>query len=114
MRNGKRSNIITIEQRTQTGTTDLNEPVFTWSAWRETIFAAVLPRRGNERFDDGSGQRYAQAYFRFECAYDDVDGADETMRILFEGQYYDIRNIMPDFQHREACVIEATLQRGQS
>lgn len=110
MRSGALRNVIDIQQATETGRNGLNEPIVSWTLWRQ-VFCEKTTRRGSERFDDGTNQRYAEAMFRFRCRYQDVDGIDATMRIVFEGQVYDIRAIMPDDQMRSDCLIEATLQR---
>lgn len=114
MRNGVRKNSISIEIETETGRDDMNAPIMGWGAWRSGVLAEVLARRGAELFDTESKQRYSQTYFRFRCALSDVEGINTTMRISFEGQTYEIQNILPDTQRHEDCLIEATLQDGTS
>jgi hypothetical protein len=114
MRNGVRKNSITIEVATQIGTDEANDPIVTWGPWRSGVLAGVEARRGAELFDPETKQRYSEVYFRFRCALSDVSGINSTMRISFEGQMYDIRNILPDTQRHEECIIEASLQDGSS
>jgi SPP1 family predicted phage head-tail adaptor len=113
MRAGALRNVIDIEQQSETGRNALNEPIVSWTLWRQ-VYCEKFARRGAERYDDGTSQRYAEAVFRFRCRYQDVEGIDATMRIVFEGQVYDIRAILPDDQRREDCIIDATLQNGSA
>lgn len=109
MHTGALRNVITIEERTEASRDRLNAPVYSWSTWREP-YAEVVARRGSELYDPDTKQRYSQTFVRFRCRFDDVDGLDTAMRIVFDGQTYDIRNILPDHQRRVDCIIEATVQ----
>lgn len=112
MRAGALRNVITIQSQSSAGNDALNAPIVTWGTFRD-VFCEMTPRRGGEKYDETTGQRYSESMFWFRCRYSDVDGVDNTMRIVHEGQTFDIRNLMPDEQRRGDCIIEATLQDGQ-
>lgn len=111
MRAGALHNLIAIQARTQTGTNDLNEPIYTWTTLRE-CFAAISTRRGVENFDPGSQQRYSEVVYRFRVRFEDAKGVGATMVIVFEGQTYNITGILADYDRREDAIIECILQEG--
>ena len=113
MRTGNLRNQITIQSRAQTGTDRQNAPIYTWSTWKE-VFTEIAARRGGESFSEENKQRFSQEYYRFRCRFYDVDGVSASMRILFDGQLYDIRSVLPDHNRRGHTLIEATLQDGTS
>ena len=111
MRGGQLRNQITIQSRTQSGTDRQNAPIYTWATFKE-VFSEIFARRGGEKFSEENKQRVSQDYYMFRCRFYDVDGVNATMRILFDGQLYDIRGVMPDHNRRGHVLIEATLQDG--
>lgn len=110
MRTGPLKDVITIEQEIQTGVGNLNAPIKSWVAWREDVLCEVEAKRGREHWDSATNQRISEVVTLFRCHLDDVVGLDTTMRIKFEGQYYDIRDPRPDHVRREDCIIEGKLQ----
>lgn len=110
MRNGDRSNLITIQQEGETGRDRLNVPMTGWTTWRQ-VWAGIIPQRGGEKVSE-AGQRFSQTVMRFRCAFMDVKGATSKMRIEFDGQVFNIQKILPDYQRRDDCIIEAELQDG--
>ena len=70
----------------------------------------VEARRGREFFE--KGQRYNQTVMRFTFDFHDAEGITVAMRIKFEGAYYDITQIVPDYAQRRETVIDATLSRS--
>lgn len=117
MRAGALRNAITIQKRVETGKDNLNNPVYSWTTWRD-VLCEKLNRRATEPFSDKTKQRFSQAYTRFRCRYDDVDGlsdlpgVDTTMQILHEGKTYRITAVLPDDQRRVDCLIDAVLIDG--
>ncbi|WP_163987446.1 phage head completion protein [Rhizobium lusitanum] len=103
---------MTVRRRVQVGTNAANEPNFVWQDWRPDIFCEVTLKRGKEQFDPVGKKRYAEDVWQFRTRYDEVRGLDAAMKILHEGNTYDIKAILPDGQKQWDCVIEATLQDG--
>lgn len=110
MRTGSQRNPITIQRQVQVGKDKLNSPIFVWSNWRAEIFCEVETRRGKEQFDPIANIRYSEEVWRFRTRYDEVVGADTSMRIIHEGSTFNIKAILPDGQRHDDCVIEATVQ----
>lgn len=106
---GDRQHYIEVEKATTTKNTTTNERIATWEefcgAW-----VAVEARRGREFFE--KGQRFNQTVIRFTFDFHDADGITVAMRIKFEGAYYDITQIIPDYAGRQNTVIDATLSRA--
>lgn len=112
MRSGALNRLLDIEHRVQTGIEQNNEPRWEWRKYRDQIFCSAQARRGVEQFDAGTGQRFAESITRFRIHYLEAEGIDPTMKIVFEGQRYDIRVILPDHERQEDCWIDAALQDG--
>ncbi|TCU34162.1 phage head completion protein [Rhizobium azibense] len=112
MRIGGQWNLMTVQRRVQIGTTAANEPNFVWQNWRPDIFCEVTVKRGKEQFDPVGKKRYSEDVWQFRTRYDEVRGLDATMKIVHEGNTYDIKAILPDGQKQWDCVIEAVLQDG--
>jgi SPP1 family predicted phage head-tail adaptor len=110
MRNGARRSYLEIQRLDDTGRKDkLKQPIKDWAKAFE-CYAEVDSKGGREIYDNKTQQRYFTTTFVFTCPFNDVDGVDEGMRIVFEGANYDIRSVAPDFARKETCVIIATLQ----
>lgn len=103
---------IAIQQLSQTGRDSLNAPITEWVDWKNPVWTEKTSRGGREYFDDDGNQRYSQVTHRFRARYLEVDGIDTSMRIVFNGQAYDIRSMQPDDQRQDDVMIEATLQDG--
>lgn len=112
MRFGSLDGVIDIEHKVLTGVSTSNEPVYEWRTWREDVFVGVKAKRGNEYFDNDSKHRYSETVTQFRAHLTDVDGMDAAMRIKFEGQYYDIKNVLPDYERKQDCLIDAVIQGG--
>jgi head-tail adaptor len=112
MRVGKLRHTIDIQSNDVTGYSDLNEEVRGWVTWREGVYAGVDVRRGKEHFNEETKQRFTETVYHFTVRYSEIEGMSPAMRILFEGQVYEVRTIMPDRQNRNDAIIEATLQGG--
>lgn len=103
---------ITIERKTQVGTTALNEPNFVYQTFAEP-FTEITTRRGREHFDPATKQRYSEVVTHFRCHYHDVIGIDATMRVTDEDdRQYDIKALLPDEENRTDIIIECTLLDG--
>ena len=57
MKAGKLDRQLTVLRKAQTGTSDLNEPIYGWAALR-TVWAALIFKTEDESF--AAGQRYAK------------------------------------------------------
>lgn len=112
MRAGKLREIITIQQRIDGGVTELNEPIETWGTFAAGVFCDVEARRGKEQFNPETGQRFSETVYHFTVRYSEIEGMSADMRIIYEGQIYDVRDIRPDRARKVDAVIEATLQNG--
>ena len=102
---------ITFERKVQVGLSDLNAAIFEWVAWREDIWAEIVDRRGNERFENE--QRYDETMRIFRVRRMEVEGLTTEYRIRYDGQLHNIKNIMPDHARREMVTIEAAIQDQQ-
>lgn len=87
MRAGALDRRIRIEQQT-TSQDGFGEPIVTW-AILAVVAAEVRPLRGQERFQ--AQQFAAEATTRFRIRH--RTDLDETMRILYDGEEYDIAAI---------------------
>ena len=85
---GKLDRRITIEQLTQGKGADYGEPTETWSAWA-TVWANVYYGGGRE-FEQAR-QINAEIDTQFQIRY--RPGILATMRIAYDGRYYDIYRI---------------------
>ena len=106
---GQLRDLITIQSRTAGTPAALGEPVYTWATF-VTAYAMIQARRGGEKFDADKGERYSETIYWFTVRREDVVGVMTTMRISFDSQLYDIKDIRPDDNMRDAVTIEATLQ----
>lgn len=102
-------NYAVIEERTQTGVSALNEPIYAWSTFAE-LYVEVVTKPGREGF--AANQRFGSLMARFTCRQEEIDGADVSMRLLLNDQYFNIKVIMPDWQNRDMAFIDAELQDG--
>lgn len=108
MRNGPRKNAVRIERKALTTESDINEQTETWVTWRNNCLCSIVDRRGQEVNDPA--QRYSETETRFQFSYYDVDGMDETMRIIFNSVIYDIKAILRDEQDHQGTLVVATRQ----
>lgn len=112
MRYGARNCAVTIQQKQTAGKNKVNEKIVTWVNWRADVFAEIIARRGGEKFDAETKQRYSSGTFEFRFLYSDVLGVSAAMRLVFEGQAYNILNLAPDHVKKEEYLIFAELQEG--
>ena len=87
MQAGKMDRLITIEQATSTRDT-VGDAVPTWSTFA-TVWARKVRSRGTEQFK--AERETAEREIRLEIRY--LAGLDETMRIRFDGQIFDIEDL---------------------
>jgi head-tail adaptor len=108
MRNGKRKCPVTIQRATITKSATTNANVRVWNTLHD-CWADAVPRRGLEVPVDG--QIMANSYIRFDFAFLDVEDVVETDRILFNGNIYGIKGILPDIAGKEYITIDTALER---
>ena len=104
---------ITIEKPVQSGSNGYNEPIYTWENIRadgKKIWASIEARRGMERADPKTNQRYNEVNYQFTVRYNEAIGVTEQMRILYNSQTYQIEAIMPIELRRNYIMIQACLQ----
>lgn len=90
---------IELQQRTQAGTDTYNEPLWTWSTLA-TVWAQVVPLAGQELWDAQQVNARIDTRFRIRFRED----LDETMRVAYQGRYYDIERIA-EVGHREGLDL---------
>ncbi len=100
MRAGTLDRRVVIERYTTTQD-EVGEPVKTYEAV-DTIWAQVLPLRGQERFV--AQQEYAEVTTRFRLRH--RTDIDEKMRLVHDGDEYDIMAIL-EIGRREGLEILA-------
>lgn len=112
MRAGALRGLLTIQRQVTVGSksTEFFEPNRVWQDWKADIPCAVEVKRGREHFDAQSKQRYTEEVWLFRVRYEEVTGIDSSMRVVFEGQAFDIRPLRPDAQFRRDVILECTLQ----
>lgn len=96
---GRLDRKITIEERTPSANTT-GEVEFTWSTYT-TLWAEVMPVRGNDRFEQMRNTNTTVK--RFKVRY--TSGLDESMRVVYNSQNYDILEIAE--LDREGLIITA-------
>lgn len=110
MRNGARNVVASIQRFQDTGQKDsLQQSIRAWVEIAQ-VFAELTQRRGQEFFDEKTGQRYSQSIFSFTFKYFDVQGVTSKDRLVVEDQNYDIRAIFPDLGKKTQTRIDATIQ----
>jgi len=102
MKIGRLDRKITIEERTDSQNT-LGEPVAVWSTYHQA-FANVQKAGGSENTRTGS--IVAENRVKFKIRF--FDGITEDMRIVYNGNYYDILQIQE--LNREGLWITASKQ----
>lgn len=100
MQAGKLDQRITIESAT-TAADGVGEMIKTWTTLA-VVWAHIKTRSGKEIFSTGV---QAEVDISFRIRY--RTGLDNTMRILYEGNYYDIAAIVP-FGRKEGMDIMGT------
>ncbi|RPH38358.1 head-tail adaptor protein [bacterium] len=85
---GKLDRQIIIEQLTQTQGSVYGEPTESWTTWH-TCWANVYSGGGREF--EAARQISAEIDTQFQIRY--VDGLISTMRINYDGRYYDIHRV---------------------
>lgn len=109
-RNGARRVVVSLERLQESGhANELGQKTKTWVKLKD-VFADYQPRRGQEFFDNQTGQRYSQAIFSLTFQYFDVKDLTTVDRFSIEGQAYDIRSIFPDHARKTTTRIDATIQ----
>lgn len=106
MRIGNMNRRLAILRRVQTGTDDLNSPVYEWQAWR-TVWAERVAKREDEQFSADLRQRYAVRRVIFRISY--LAGISEVDRLECEGVTYDVKGLR-ELGFREGTEITAESQ----
>ena len=78
---------ITIQQRTETQSS--GEVQVTWTTFAANVWAYIEPTVGREYF--AARQIVDEALFRITIRY--IDGLTTKMRVSWNGDYYDIRDV---------------------
>lgn len=107
---GDRQYLVVVERKTATANA-MNEPIATWAEFCQAWVSAEA-KRGREFFEHG--QRYQQTIMRFVFDFHDAEGVTEDMRIVFEGGYYAIKQVLPDYAKRQETVVEAVTTRAEA
>ncbi|MGY3331317.1 SPP1 family predicted phage head-tail adaptor [Mesorhizobium sp. USDA 4775] len=106
MRIGNMNRRLVILRRVQTGTDDLNAPVFEWQTLR-TVWAEKIAKRENEQFSPDVHQRYAIRVVTFRIRY--FADISEVDLLECEGVTYDIKGLR-ELGFREGTEITAESQ----
>lgn len=109
MRAGALRNPIEIQRRVQVGVDSTNAPNMVWQMWRDPL-AEITVLRGREHFDPLTKQRYSEEVWHFRTRYEEVVGVDASMRVVYDGNEYDIKAIRPDGEKRIDCILECVVQ----
>jgi len=112
MRSGALREAIEVnEPPVKIGENRAGEPIYSPATWRD-LFAEVIVRRGTEFVDKHGDQKRSRVLYRFRCRREDVDDVDETRKIRFEGDEYDITAVLPDYEDRQYIVLECNVIDG--
>ena len=89
----RREERITFQEKTQTGTNDFNEPIYSWGniSTTPTVWAEANPRTANEDFQQVQDQAFQRYQFKILWR----DDLDVQMRIQWNGKNWNIRSITP-------------------
>lgn len=109
MRSGKKNCNVEIQRAAITKSATTNADVRTWFVLHD-CWCDATPRRGFEVYVDG--QVIANSYIRFDFDYLDVDDVVETDRLVFDGQIYAIKGILPDLSGKDIISIDTALERA--
>lgn len=86
MKAGDLNRKVELLRRTQTGTTDANEPIYTYTVQR-TFWAALIYKSETEQFN--ASQRFAVRLVTFRCHhFSDIQATD---RLRCDGLEYDVK-----------------------
>ena len=88
MRSGSLDRKITIEQKTVSRNT-FGEEVETWATF-SSVWAKVIPLRGQERFESKLVNAEVDTMFRIRY----LSGVLPTMRVVHETRLYDIHSVI--------------------
>lgn len=91
MRAGRMDRRITIQQSDSTRTA-LGDPNGSWTTLA-SVWAEVVPTSGREYTNGAAEQRVASRVTRFRIRYLAAAAADTQLRVLYNGQTYDIQHI---------------------
>lgn len=88
MKAGKLDRELTVLRRVQTGTSDLNEPIYAWQVLR-TVWAALVFKTEDESF--AAGQRYAKRAVTWRTRF--MDDITAEHRLQAGGETYNVLGI---------------------
>ena len=109
IRSGSLNTLVEIQQYGVMRQPPLYEPKKAWSQWRRA-YCDVEPRRGRETHVDG--KTFFFAVYRLHFRFSEIDGIDSAMRVILEGQPYNIVGIFPHTNHRDIRTIEVVTQQN--
>jgi SPP1 family predicted phage head-tail adaptor len=98
---GKLNRLITLQSRAQ-GKDSEGGMIDTWTDFAVNIWAKVAHLSGNERRATQHGGQMLEARTEFTIRY--LPGVLNTMRVVFNGQHYNIRHVN-DFEDGHAFMI---------
>ncbi|RWN34168.1 MAG: head-tail adaptor protein [Mesorhizobium sp.] len=106
MRIGNMNRRLVILRRVQTGTDDLNSPVFEWQTLR-TVWAEKINKKESEQYAPDLHQRYAVRLVTFRTRY--FADISEVDRLECDGVTYDVKGLR-ELGFREGTEITAESQ----
>jgi hypothetical protein len=95
---------VTLRRRTQTGTTEANEPEYS-EVDIATFWASLIALAEDEAFS--TGQRFAKRLVTFRCRW--FEGLLETDTLVCEGVTYNVKGFR-EIGRRSALEIKAEAQ----
>lgn len=101
MRAGKRRHLITIQQKTAATDPQYGGVVFIWAGFAKA-WSAIRMSRGRELIAAQAAKSEMIGTFNVRW----ISGVTQDMRIVYNGQYYDITAVVDiNEQHREMDIM---------
>lgn len=97
---------VTVQQRTQTQDATTGEITVTWAALLVDEPAEVVPLSGKEYIAAGATQAVVDTRMTIRWR----SGIEAAMRIVFDGQNYNVAAVLPDPSNRRWLTL--MVQRG--
>lgn len=106
MRSGTKNCLVSIQRYTDQRDTVTNALVPVWTDWKSGVFCNAYARKGTEVLV--GDQILRQTYIRFDFDYLDIEGITELDVIVYEGQRFDIKGLLPDLSTKDTYQVDAT------
>lgn len=106
---GKRNQVVTIQSKTLSTDAWGAPAEASWST-HKTVFAHVITQRGREFVSEG---REDTAQHNISVIFDYVSGLNEAMRLLWNGETYEIVSVMA-IRERNETQINAIWTEGRA